>query len=121
MKKALRKFVCSMCRVTVTANPRKGGRKAKPTVLRVAKLNLRYPYGTSDALVRRINESVPSALPEDIREDVCQNMLIAILEGSEERDVAAGVQRFILEHRREYPFRYNFSIDANPAKYERAG
>lgn len=48
-------------------------------------------------------------------------MLMEILQGAEEQRITESVQRFIREHRRQYPFRYNFSLDAKPERYDRAG
>lgn len=118
MSPQLRQFRCTRCGAAPTKH-RVNLRKAR--IKRVTPIIARYPYGTSDELVVRINASVPRSLPEDIREDVCQNMLMEILQGAEEQRITESVQRFIREHRRQYPFRYNFSLDAKPERYDRAG
>lgn len=44
--------------------------------------DLRWPYGaTVDPLVARINEAVPRTLPEQIREEACQELAVALLTG----------------------------------------
>lgn len=71
-----------------------------------------YPYGATHELVQMVNEAVPRSLPEDIRGDVCQEMILAMLDG--EVNVLDRAQEFIRAHRKEYAFRFGpMSIDGN--------
>lgn len=52
-------------------------------------------------LVMMINAAVPRALPEHIRQDVCQDLLVAYFEGQFVlADLAANVGKFLRRHRR---------------------
>jgi hypothetical protein len=64
-----------------------------------------------DNLLVRINRRVPSALPEEMRADICQEMLLQMMESIEK--VLASVPTFVKDYKKEYPFQYH-SIDANP-------
>ena len=64
-----------------------------------------------DELLIRINRRVPTALPEEMRADICQEMLLEVLQSIE--DVLGKVPIFIREYKRNYPFQYQ-SLDANP-------
>ena len=64
-----------------------------------------------DELLVRINRKVPTALPEEMRADICQEMLLEVLPSIEE--VLGKVPVFIRDYKRNYPFQYH-SLDANP-------
>jgi hypothetical protein len=69
-----------------------------------------------DDLLVRINRRVPSTLPEEMRADICQEMLLQMMKSIEH--VLANVPIFIKEYKRDYPFQYH-SVDANPKLLER--
>ncbi len=67
-------------------------------------------------LLVRINRRVPSAFPDEMRSDICQEMLLEILRSIEK--VLANTPRFISEYKKRYPVNY-YSIDANPVLLDR--
>lgn len=78
-----------------------------------------YPYMVHDkespdegaALVKLVNSVVPGTLPEDIRADVCQDLIIGILSG----DIAPGrVHDFVEEH-------VSKAFKVNPTRFEGTG
>jgi len=69
-----------------------------------------------DDLLVRINRRVPSMLPEEMRADICQEMLLQMMESIE--NVLKNVPRFIKDYKKHYPFHYQ-SIDSNPKLLER--
>ena len=48
-----------------------------------------WPYGCDDRLCLRINEIVPRGIPEDVRADVCQELVLAVLAGDVELENAS--------------------------------
>ena len=76
----------------------------------------REKRGAFDDLLVRINRRVPSMLPEEMRADICQEMLLQMMESIE--DVLKSVPRFIREYKRHYPFQYQ-SLDSNTKLLER--
>ena len=69
-----------------------------------------------DDLLVRINRRVPSTLPEEMRADICQEMLLQMMKSIE--NVLTKVPEFIREYKKDYPFQYH-SFDANPKLLER--
>ena len=76
----------------------------------------REKRGAFDDLLVRINRRVPSMLPEEMRADICQEMLLQMMESIE--DVLKNVPRFIRDYKKHYPFQYH-SLDSNPKLIER--
>jgi hypothetical protein len=68
-----------------------------------------------DDLLVRINRRVPSALPEEMRADICQEMLLQMMKSIEQ--VLANMPSFIREYKKDYPFQYH-SFDAKPRLVE---
>lgn len=95
-----------------------------PKVIRLKstpRLDLNYPFiapttPASDAqdLVLFVNGSVPKGLPEQLRADVCQEILLAVVAGELERtEIPLAVRKFITKARRDSNVHYMaFSIDA---------
>jgi len=69
-----------------------------------------------DDLLVRINRRVPSTLPEEMRADICQEMLLQMMKSID--NVLTKVPEFIKEYKKDYPFQYH-SFDANPKLLER--
>lgn len=69
-----------------------------------------------DDLLVRINRRVPSTLPEEMRADICQEMLLQMMKSIDH--VLANVPVFIKEYKKDYPFQYH-SFDAKPKLIER--
>lgn len=69
-----------------------------------------------DDLLVRINRRVPSTLPEEMRADICQEMLLQMMKSID--TVLTKVPEFIKEYKKDYPFQYH-SFDANPKLVER--
>ena len=68
-----------------------------------------------DDLLIRINRRVPSTLPEEMRADICQEMLVQMMKSIEH--VLGNVSLFIKEYKKVYPFQYH-SFDAKPKLVE---
>jgi hypothetical protein len=64
-----------------------------------------------DELLVRISRRVPSAFPEEMREEICQEMLLEISRSIDR--VLANAPDFIRKYKKRYPFQYH-SFDANP-------
>jgi hypothetical protein len=69
-----------------------------------------------DNLLLRINRRVPSVFPEEMRADVCQEMLLEVVRSIDR--VLSKAPQFISEYKKRYPFQY-YSLDANPKLMER--
>ena len=69
-----------------------------------------------DDLLVRINRRVPSTLPEEMRADICQEMLLQMMKSID--NVLTKVPEFIRDYKKDYPFQYH-SFDANPKLLER--
>ena len=69
-----------------------------------------------DDLLIRINRRVPSAFPDEMRSDICQEMLLEIYRSIEK--VLARTPHFISEYKKRYPRNY-YSLDATPLLLER--
>ena len=69
-----------------------------------------------DDLLVRINRRVPSTLPEEMRADICQEMLLQMMKSIDH--VLTKAPEFIREYKKDYPFQYH-SFDANPKLLER--
>lgn len=69
-----------------------------------------------DDLLVRINRRVPSTLPEEMRADICQEMLLQMMKSID--NLLTKVPEFIREYKKDYPFQYH-SFDANPKLLER--
>jgi hypothetical protein len=55
----------------------------------------------------KIVKMVPVYLPSDVRDDIAQSILVAMLEGALQRDqVRARVQQFVASHNRMFPTKY---------------
>lgn len=71
-----------------------------------------YPYITGPAkdehhLVLVVNEAVSKGLPESVRPDVCQDILVALLEHQIEiADLSLAVPEFIKRHYKLFPTKY---------------
>lgn len=63
-----------------------------------------------DDLLVRINRRVPAALPEEMRDDICQEMLLDLMRSIDK--VLGNVPSYISEYKKRYPFQYH-SFDAN--------
>lgn len=64
-----------------------------------------------DNLLVRISRRVPSVFPDEMRDDICQEMLVEVMKSIER--VLARAPQFISEYKKRYPFQY-YSLDANP-------
>lgn len=79
----------------------------------------RWPFANQDrieanTLVARVNAALPYELPEQVRADVAQDVILGVLEGriSEDR-LAADIKTFIRWHYRNVEWRYDtLSLDA---------
>ena len=69
-----------------------------------------------DDLLVRINRRVPATLPEEMRDDICQEMLLSVLKSIDK--VLGNVPTYLSEYKKRYPFQYH-SFDANPKLVER--
>ena len=69
-----------------------------------------------DELLVRINRRVPSVFPEEMREEICQEMLLEISRSIDR--ILANAPDFIKKYKRRYPLQYH-SFDANPKLMER--
>ena len=79
-----------------------------------------YPYSVTEAVTQSVHAAVSPTLDRDIREDVCQEMVLAILNG--EKGVLERVPDFIKAHRAQYGFRYgDISLDQHPKLAEHLG
>lgn len=67
-------------------------------------------------LLVRISRRVPSMFPQEMRDDICQEMLLEILKSVDR--VLANAPHFISEYKKRYPFQY-YSFDANPQLVDR--
>lgn len=85
-----------------------------------------YPYlvhnprddDQSTRLLLRVHDAVPKNLPADIRADLCQDLLVAILSGDmeeselEESELEESVKSYLPKVRDMHPFKYgNISLD----------
>lgn len=90
----------------------------------VAKCHLRPGWQTKarerrddfDNLLVRISRRVPSMFPQEMRDDICQEMLLEVLRSMDR--VLANAPHFISEYKKRYPFQY-YSLDANPLLIDR--
>jgi hypothetical protein len=69
-----------------------------------------------DDLLLRINRRVPSGLPQEMRDDICQEMLLDVMRSIDK--VLGNLPSYISEYKKRYPFQYH-SLDANPTLSER--
>jgi hypothetical protein len=69
-----------------------------------------------DNLLVRINRRVPSAFPEEMRDEICQEMVLEVMKSIER--VLATAPQFISEYKKRYPFQY-YSFDASPELMDR--
>lgn len=76
-------------------------------------LSVVWPFRGDDALVERINGIVPKWLPEQARQEVCQDMAVALLSGSGEAELKTLCAQLTKQVYREYPQKWGpLSIDA---------
>jgi hypothetical protein len=55
-----------------------------------------------------VNAVLPSSLPDQVRSDVAQDMMLAVLAGEiRENDLAKSVRRYIKKHHQAYDNRFN--------------
>lgn len=81
-----------------------------------------YPFISGELqneheLVLLVNEAVPKELPEMNREDICQDLLVALLEHQiEVCDLKSAVPEFIKREIKQFPTKYRpyLSLDAKP-------
>lgn len=79
-----------------------------------------YPFIAHDPkkegfdLVAKVNKAVPKGLPEEIRADICQDIICAILMGEmKEDDLQGGVKHFIAQGRKMFVNKWDFvGLDA---------
>lgn len=68
-----------------------------------------WPYMTSDdprytGLIRAVNEAVPRTLPDGIRADVCQEIVVSVLTGEiPEVQIASTVRAHLKKHFKQFP------------------
>lgn len=77
------------------------------------KLSVRPLNGAVD-LMAEIDRVVPRSLPEFARGDICQDLMVALLEGSLKlSDLAKGAKSYLTEYRKMFPDKFGpLSIDA---------
>lgn len=81
-----------------------------------------YPYILSPAktegseIVLAVNEAIPRWIPEQLRADICQDMIVAIISGELDlSDLNAKASSYIKKMYRVYPTRYGaISLDSPP-------
>lgn len=71
---------------------------------------------TFEELLVRINRRIPSAFPDEMRDEICQEMFLEIIKSVDR--VLANAPEFIRKYKQRYPFQYH-SFDANPKLVER--
>ncbi len=99
-------------RITIIrrSQPRQIARSLKLDVIRPA--HQYYPYITGPVrdehrLVVVVNEAVPKGIPDDIRADICQDILVALLDHQIEiHDLSLAVPEFIKRQYRLFPTKY---------------
>lgn len=69
-----------------------------------------------DNLLVRINRRLPSSFPEEMRDDICQEMLLEVMNSIDR--ILARTPQFISEYKKRYPFQY-YSLDGNPNLIDR--
>ena len=69
-----------------------------------------------DNLLLKISRRVPSVFPQEMRDEICQEMFLEVMKTIDR--VLARAPDFIREYKRRYPFQY-YSLDANPKLLER--
>jgi hypothetical protein len=69
-----------------------------------------------DDLLVRISRRVPASLPEEMRADICQEMLLDVMRSVDK--ILANLPSYISEYKRRYPLQF-YSFDANPTLLER--
>lgn len=88
---------------------------------------LAYPFiagraRDEHALVLAVNKAVPRGIPESIRADLCQEMLLALLDDRlATKDLSRSVPIFLRQWRRDYQAPYGtISLDSAPAWNDQA-
>jgi Zn finger protein HypA/HybF involved in hydrogenase expression len=71
-----------------------------------------------DDLLVRINRRVPSSLPEEMRADICQEMLLQMMTSID--NVLTKVPDFIREYKKHYRFRWCRRSDSNRHEFDLA-
>ena len=96
--RAFDQFVVS---ATASNNSRGQQRRHNPEGFRVAVLR-------SEANdFYKIHSMVPAGLPADVRDDIAQSIMLALLEGALQRNqVGARVRQFVAEHNRLFPTKF---------------
>ena len=69
-----------------------------------------------DDLLVRVNRRVPSAFPDEMRDEICQEMFLEVIKSIDR--VLGNAPEFIRRYKKRYPFQYH-SFDANPDLVER--
>lgn len=99
--------------------PRARNRKGGGNIKQIAS-SACYPYIAHDPkkegfdLVSKVNKAVPRGLPEEIRADICQDIICAILSGQmTEADLQGSVKDFVAQGRKMFVNKWDFlSLDA---------
>ncbi len=96
--------------------------KARARIARAPRENLAYPYmlhrprnGDGErALLLDVHNAVPKYLPDWLRADICQDLIVAVLAGDVERDELKGsVKDFTRKVLKMHPMKYgDLSLDA---------
>jgi len=69
-----------------------------------------------DELLVRINRRIPSVFPDEMRDEIGQEMFLEILRSIDR--VLANAPEFVRKYKKRYPFQYH-SFDGNPTLVER--
>ncbi len=69
-----------------------------------------------DDLLLRINRRVPGGLPDEMRGDICQEMLLDVMRSIDK--ILGNLPSYISEYKKRYAFQYH-SFDANPKLLDR--
>jgi hypothetical protein len=98
MDPAFDRFVTT---ATAQSNSKGQQRRHNPTKIRVETSRAE----TNDFY--KIVNSMPARLPPEIRDDIAQSIMLALLEGSLQRDqVPYRIRKFVTEHNRMFPTKY---------------
>ena len=77
---------------------------------------VRHRRDAFEDLLVKINRRVPAAFPQEMRDEICQEMLLEIVKSMDR--VLANAPDFIKKYKQRYPFQYH-SFDADPKLVER--
>jgi hypothetical protein len=99
-----RRFRCRRCRVNVLPQTT----RYVSSVFRWQTRGLVTDANLPNEFLQRMDRSVPYGLPQEMREDILQELMMEVLEGINR--VVANVPEFIRKYKKEYPFRM-YSLD----------